>query len=137
MKHMVDKGTLPLTEENDDDWTRTWRRMNWRGRIAQADYGYAKNWRVSKWARAQGPDEIESALVSGFCGIVGRQGHCVPYLGLTIDQGKPYAAYANSWGTRWGDRGIGYDSYRVYRNLTLWLALEVVIPYYVGLPKLA
>lgn len=87
----------------------------------------AKLFRGSSFAIAEGPDEVASALLNGFLGIVGRQGHCIPYVYLdTFDSGGGFcAAYANSWGD-WGDEGFGYDSERIFGSVSLYVLLDVV-----------
>lgn len=92
--------------------------------------------RVAKFAKAQGQDEIESALLSDFLGIVGRSSHCINYCGLMFDGNDSFVPYDNSWGSDWGDDGIGYDSVRTYRNLTLYLILEVVVISSISVPNI-
>ena len=50
----------------------------------------------------------------------------MPYVVLAYDKGF-YAPYSNSWSAQWGDEGFGYDSQRTYRNLTLYLILDIVV----------
>lgn len=127
METIVEKGTLPLSSpENDDRFEHTWGLQDWSSRIPREAYSTARNFRVSKWGIARGKDEIESAMLNNLCGIVGRSRHCVPYVGLTWHRGGFYVPYANSWSFDWGDEGFGFDSERVYRNLSLYLILEVV-----------
>ena len=128
MKQIVNVGALPLdTPENNDKYDLTWGITDWSRRFPRGWEKHANQFRVSKWATARGTDEIESALLNDFTGIVGRSRHCVPYVGLTYDRNSPVVTYANSWSGNWGDEGIGYDSQRTYRNLTLYVILEVVV----------
>mgnify|MGYP003135063204 CR=1 FL=1 len=137
MKQIVSTGALPLsTLENDAKYDVTLDRLDYSGRIDRNWEEHAAPFRVSKWATARGSDEIESALLNNFCGIVGRSRHCVPFVGLTWRSNTPCAAYANSWSSNWGDQGIGYDTQRVYRNLTLYLILEVVVNEDLSFPEL-
>lgn len=126
-------GALPLnTPENKEKFELCWDIIDWSSRFPN---GWEQKCpcRVTKFAKAQGPDEIESALLHDFVGIVGRSSHCVPYVGLTYDRDDPIVPYANSWGN-WGDEGFGYDSKRVYGRLTLFLILEVAVPQYIPIP---
>ena len=128
MRQIVSVGALPLSNsQNDAKYPLTLDILDWRGRIPNDWEESAAPFRVSKWATARGSDEIESALLNGFTGIVGRSRHCVPYVGLTWAKNSPAAGYANSWSPRWGDEGMGFDTPRTYRNLTLYLILEVVV----------
>ena len=129
MNQIVEVGALPLdTDENRERFDLVWGITDWSKRFPAGWEKQANEFRVSKWATARGEDEIESALINGFCGIVGRSRHCVPYVYLDFDGNSPMACYANSWSANWGDDGFGYDSSRTYRNLTLYLVLEVVVP---------
>jgi hypothetical protein len=128
MKQIVKVGVLPLSNpENDAKCELTLDLLDWSGKIPRGWEKHANSFRVSKWATARGSDEIESALLNDFCGIVGRSRHCVPYVGLTWSKNSPVAAYANSWSESFGDRGFGYDSQRTYRALTLYVILEIVV----------
>ena len=127
MKQIVNVGALPLSNaENDAEFDLTWDIIDWSRRYPRGWQEHAAPFRVSKWATARGDDEIESAMLNDFCGIVGRSRHCVPYIGMTHSGRSPVIPYGNSWSKNWGDGGIGYDSQRVYRNLTLYLILEIV-----------
>lgn len=87
----------------------------------------AKLFHGTSFAIAEGPDAVASALLNGFLGILGRQSHCIPYAYLdTFDNGGGFcAAYPNSWGD-WGDEGFGYDSERIFGNVSLYVLLDVV-----------
>lgn len=129
MNQIVQVGALPLsTPENDQRFDLTWDRLDWNGRFPRGWEKHANEFRVTKWATAKGADEIESALLNGFTGIVGRSRHCVPYVYLDYNANDPVAIYANSWSSNWGDEGFGADSQRTYRSLTLYLPLEIVVP---------
>ena len=137
MRQIVKVGALPLAnEENNEQFDLTWGVVDWSTRFPSGWEEHAKSFRVSKWARARGSDEIESALLNGFCGIVGRSRHCVPYVGLSWSKNSPVAAYANSWSESFGELGIGYDSQRTYRALTLYVILEIVVNTNLEVPEL-
>jgi hypothetical protein len=85
----------------------------------------AQLFRGENFVVARGIDEIASALINGYCGIVGRNGHCVPFVFLDFSGEKPVCAYANSWRPTWGDEGFGYDSESLTRNMTCWILLDV------------
>lgn len=127
MNEIAKNGACPLaTDENEDKDFVTWALLNFNKRRPADTFKQALEFRVTKWCVARGADAIESALAQGFCGIVGRDRHCVPYTYLDFDsRGNPFAAYANSWSPQWGDAGFGYDSARVYDRLALYLAMEV------------
>lgn len=137
MRQIVSVGALPLANtENNAKYDLTLDLLNYSKRIPRDWEKHAAPFRVSKWATARGGDEIESALLNGFCGIVGRSRHCVPYVGLTWAKDSPAAGYANSWSSSWGDEGLALDSQRIYRNLTLYLILEVVVNDDLDIPEL-
>lgn len=136
MKQIVKTGVLPLdTPENRERFSLVWGLQDWSSRFPAGWTSHAQHFRVAKWAVARGADEIESALLNDLCGIVGRQQHCVPYVGLTYDGNAPYVPYANSWSSSWGDRGFGYDSRRIYDSLSLYLILEVVVDNQLHIPR--
>jgi len=136
MKRAANIGTLPMTgSENEDKFDLTWDRLAYRTDPPSGWEDKIQH-RVTKWATARGADEIESAMANNFCGIVGRSRHCVPYVGLKVEGRDAFVPYANSWSPSWGDDGIGYDSLRVYRNLTLYVILEVAVPSFMPIPEL-
>lgn len=92
--------------------------------------------RGQRFVVAQGIDMIASAMLNDFCGIVGRQGHSIPYVGLTFKGDNPLVPYANSWKSSWGDQGFGYDSESITRNITCWILLDVVTRPDLGIPEL-
>ena len=92
--------------------------------------------RVQTYAVARGEDAIESAMAQGLPGVYGRARHAISPMGLAIDSGKPFVPYDNSWGAGWGDGGIGYDSYSVYRNLYIYILLEITVTKVLVLPQL-
>jgi hypothetical protein len=60
-------------------------------------------------------------------GVVGRSRHAINYIYLTFDsRGNFMVCYSNSWSTSWGDKGFGFDSESVVRNLTLYVVLDIV-----------
>ena len=128
MSRLVNHGVLPMTTTaNTTRFNHTVERLGWK----QKPRGAGKTreqFIATKWAKAQGFDEIESALLSGFCGIWGRSRHCVPPCYLDYRGNDPVAAFPNSWSASWGDEGWGYDSKRVYSKLTLYLILEIQVP---------
>lgn len=129
MNEIAENGACPLaTDLNIDKGFTTWALLNFDRTRPTETFVQAKEFRVTKYAVARGEDAIESALAQGFCGIVGRERHCVPYTYLDFDsKGNPFAAYANSWDVTWGDQGFGYDSRRTYSQLSLYLAMEIKI----------
>ena len=134
MKRVSKVGTLPLSNpENDSRFDLTWNILDYRKK-PPSNYKEKIQHRVTKFGTARGGDEIESALANNFCGIVGRSRHCVPYFGLMYEGNDSFVPYANSWSSSWGDNGIGYDSFRTYRNLTLYVILEVAVPTFIQIP---
>lgn len=77
---------------------------------------------------AQGRDEIFSGLIQGYCGIVGRDQHCVPYTMLNWEKNDPTAEFPNSWTEDWGNQGFGEDTERILANMQVYFLLGVV-PY--------
>lgn len=122
----VTRGILPLdTEENEGKFDLTWGITDWSSRFPGDWEKTANKFRITKWARCYGEDEVMSAMLAGYTGVVGRDRHCVPYVYVDYDGYDPYIAYANSWSPQWGDRGFGYDSFRVFRQLNLYVIIEI------------
>jgi|TARA_Y100000310_G_scaffold333830_1_gene412196 hypothetical protein len=136
MKQIANVGALPLkNDKNDEEFDLTWGLLDWSKKFPRG-WKSKVPFRVAKWGKAQGEDEIDSALANGFCGIVGRSRHCVPYFGLYYEGNDSFAPFANSWGSNWGDKGVGYDSLRTRRNLVMYLILEVTVPPSLEIPNL-
>lgn len=134
----VIEGALPTdTAENKAKYAHTHPLRSWSTQLPNGWRETAKLFRGQNFAVARGLDEIGSALINGFCGIVGRQGHCIPYVYLDFSGTKPVCAYANSWDTDWNDAGFGYDSESVTRNITCWILLDVATRPELNVPELA
>jgi hypothetical protein len=127
MEAVADDGVLPLdTPENRDRYPATCGLLDYSIRTPPNAAPVRQLFRVTRWARCKGADEVMSALLAGFTGVVGRSRHCVPYCYPVHDGGSFYAAYANSWGD-WGDDGWGYDSQRTFDGLTFFVVLDVAV----------
>lgn len=122
----VIEGVLPAdTEENKAKYKHTHNFRNFSTPLPSGWQETGKLFRGEKFVVARGIDEIASALINGYCGIVGRNGHSVPFVFLDFSGDKPVCAYANSWRPTWGDEGFGYDSESLTRNMTCWILLDV------------
>ncbi len=69
----------------------------------------AKDFRVTQWFDVASFEGMVSALLSGFCVVYGRAGHCILAVKLVKEGGQWHIRYKNSWG-QWGDNGCGHDS---------------------------
>lgn len=122
----VIEGVLPAdTPENKAKYPHTHNFRNFSTPLPSGWQETAKLFRGQRFVVARGIDEIASALINGYCGIVGRSGHCIPYVYLDFNGDNPVCAYANSWTPQWKDEGFGYDSESVTRNITCWILLDV------------
>lgn len=122
----VIEGVLPAdTPENIARFKHTHNFRNFNTPLPSGWQETGKLFRGTKFVVARGIDEIFSALVNGYAGIVGRQGHSIPYVYGTFSGDKPLVAYANSWKPSWGDQGFGFDSENITRNITCWILLDV------------
>lgn len=137
MNAVVGKGALPAdTPENRAKYQHVHPYTGFSKRLPDGWEETGKLFRGSAFAVASGVDAVMSALLNGFCGIVGRSGHCVPYvLPEEYEAGGFCACYANSWGD-WGDEGFGYDSERVLRSIDCYVLLDVVTRPDLGLPTI-
>lgn len=78
--------------------------------------------KATTWYLINSFKSLVSALLSGLPVVVGRQGHCICYVGIVFDGGKIYALYVNSWDIDWGQPagvlsgGFGADSERLMRE---------------------
>lgn len=133
----VIEGVLPAdTEANKAKYKHTHNYRNFSTPLPSGWLETGKMFRGVSFVVARGIDMIASALLNGFCGIVGRQGHCIPYVYLDFNGNNPVAAYANSWRPSWGDEGFGYDSESITRNITCWILLDVVTRPELQVPEL-
>lgn len=123
------EGALPVdSPENKAKYAHTHPRTGFRTPLPSGWQQTAALFRGTNWAKCSGADEIMSALLNEFCGIVGRDGHCVPYvLPEQYENGGFCAGYANSWDSDWGDEGFGYDSERTMNRLTCYVLLDVCV----------
>lgn len=134
----VIEGALPTdTPENKAKYPHTHPLRSWSQQLPSGWRDTAKLFRGQNFVVARGADEIASALLNGFCGIVGRSGHCIPYVYLDFSGSTPAAAYANSWDTDWNDQGFGYDSERTFGSLSCWILLDVATRPDLNIPELA
>ena len=135
---LQDPGPLPLdTPANRAKYSVCFPGLEYRWKRPAGWENVAGMFRVRKAAKAQGAEMVASALLKGRCGIVGRSRHCVPYVYLDFEGNTPLASYANSWSGDWGDDGFGYDSERTFRDLVLYVILEVSFRPDIELPALA
>lgn len=133
----VIEGVLPAdTPENIAKYKHTHNFRNFSAPLPSGWLETGKLFRGQRFVVARGIDMIASAMLNGFCGIVGRQGHSIPYVGLTFKGDDPIVPYANSWRPDWGDQGFGYDSESVTRNITCWILLDVVTRPDLEIPEL-
>lgn len=69
---------------------------------------------------------IWTALANQFPVVVGREGHCIPYVRPTRSNGQRRAGYPNSWTLDWGQAlgdmrgGWGFDSPNQIRKSANW-----------------
>lgn len=121
----VIEGCLPTdTPENKAKYPHTHPLRDWTS-LPSGWQETGKLFRGHRFVVARGADEIFSALLNGFCGIVGRDGHCIPYCLPEFNGNLPVAGYPNSWTANWGDQGWGYDSERTFGSLSCWILLDV------------
>lgn len=124
---IVEEGALPDdSAENKARYAHTHPRTGFSKSLPSGWEQTAKLFRGSKWAQCNGKEEVASALLNGYVGIVGRSGHCIPYVYLDFSGNDPVACYANSWDVDWSDNGFGYDSVRTFSSVTLYVLLDVV-----------
>jgi hypothetical protein len=134
---LIETGPLPLdTTENRAKYAVCFPGLSYKWKRPAGWQNVAKLFRVTKAAKAQGTEMIASALLKKRCGIWGRKRHCVPPCYLDFDGNSPMVAYPNSWGA-WGDEGWGYDSESVFRDLVMYVILEVAFRPDIPLPALA
>jgi hypothetical protein len=133
----VTDGALPAPVPENSKWAfkhtmheREWNQMP----LGWLDTG--RMFHVTKWAKARGRDEIESALLNDKTGLVGRNSHSICYPTLCYDDGF-YVPYPNSWQESWGDNGWGFDSQRTYSNLVMYFIIDVAVRSDIVIPDLA
>jgi hypothetical protein len=138
IKEIRERGVLPVNSPvNIQNYRHTHPRTGFSRVLPNGWTETAKLFRASRVATCRGADEIFSALFGGFCGVVGRSRHAVPYVYPQYSGNTYYCVYANSWGSSWGSNGgFGFDSESVFRNLTMYVILDVVIRPEFSVPKL-
>jgi hypothetical protein len=126
IREATNNGILPVNSDvNRSRYDHTHPRTGFSVRLPTGWPTTGRLFRITKAAKAQGRDMIASALLSDRLGIVGRSRHAIPYAALAFRGNDPLAAYANSWGANWNDAGWGYDTERTFRNLVMYVILEV------------
>jgi hypothetical protein len=138
MRELRDRGVLPVnSSENIAKYGHTHPRTGFSRALPSNWTETGKLFRASKIATCRGMDEIASALLGGFVGVVGRSRHAINYIYLTFDsRGNFLVCYSNSWGAGWNNGGFGFDSESVVRNLTLYVVLDVVTRPDIFIPEL-
>lgn len=123
------KGLLPEdTAENRAKFAHTYSMDNFNQPVPPNWLDTGKFFAIAKIAKARGSDEICSGLLSRLCGITGRDGHCIPYLLLDFYKDDPYARGPNSWGKGWNARGWLEDPEKIFRDLTVYFIIDLVVP---------
>jgi hypothetical protein len=126
IREATTNGILPVNStENQARYQHTHPRTGFSVRLPTNYQETGRLFRITKAAKAQGRDMIASALLSDRIGIVGRSRHAIPYMALAFNGNNPLAAYSNSWSSTWNDGGWGYDTESTFRNLVMYVILEV------------
>ena len=137
MREIRDRGVLPVNiAENVQQYPHTHPDTGFSRSLPTGWTETARLFRASLVATCRGMDEIASALLGGFTGVVGRQRHAINYLYLTYSGNTFYVCYANSWGASWGQQGFGFDSERTANPLTMYAILDVVTRPDIVIPEL-
>lgn len=97
-----DMGIAPISV-----WPRS---KGWRQKPSDEAYEAAENYRIREFYDVTSINELVSCLLHGFLVVAGANGHAVYWI-EHIDESK--GRTVNSWGTDWGEGGIGvWCSYR-------------------------
>jgi hypothetical protein len=128
IKEIQERGVLPVNSAvNIQNYQHTHPRTGFSRTLPSGWTTTAKLFRASRVATCRGAEEIFSALMGGFCGVVGRSRHAIPYVYPQYSGNTFYCVYANSWGSSWGSNGgFGFDSERTFGSLTMYVILDVV-----------
>jgi hypothetical protein len=141
MREVSTRGILPVSSsENIARFQHTHPRTGFNRGLPSGWEATAKQFRASLVATCRGMDEIVSALISLYLGVVGRSRHAINYEGLVV-RGSPTTGdilirYHNSWGPTWSDQGFGYDTLRTADALTMYVILDVVTRPDIVIPEL-
>jgi len=141
MREISTRGILPVNStENRAKYSHTHPRTGFSTRLPSGWEATGSLFRASKVATCRGTDEIVSALISLYLGVVGRSRHAINYEGLTVNgsptTGDILVRYHNSWGPTWSDQGFGYDTLRTVDALTMYVILDVVTRPEIVIPEL-
>ena len=130
-------GVLPLrTSETSEEYSVTYPGLDYKWRRPSGWEKVAAKFKVTRWAKCSGAEEVASALLNGFPLVLGRSRHCIPYVYLDFNGNSPMAVYANSWSESWGDDGFGADSERTFGNVTCYAVLDLAIRPEIEIPEL-
>lgn len=125
MNAVKTEGALPVNSaDNTARFKHTHPRTGFGNPLPSGWQETGRLFRVLKSVTCRGTDQIISALLHGATGIVGRQGHAVPYCVPARNGNRYFAKYANSWGN-WGENGWGYDSESILSSITMLAIVEV------------
>ena len=130
-------GVLPVDSvTNKGRYPHTHPRTGFSVRLPSGWQETAKLFRATAVATCRGADEIVSASLGGFQGVVGRSRHAINYDFPAVRGGDVFMRYANSWGVGFSDAGFGYDSERVFSGLTMYVILDVAARPDVFIPEI-
>jgi len=141
MREISGNGILPVNSaENRNRYQHTHPRTGFSTRLPSGWEATGRLFRATRVATCRGIDEIVSAIISLFGGVVGRLRHAINYEGLVV-RGSPTTGdilirYHNSWGPTWSDEGFGYDTLRTADPLTMYVILDVVTRPDILIPEL-
>jgi hypothetical protein len=131
-------GPLPTnTPVNTANYQHTHPLRTWQ-RLPPGFEPTANMFRGGQFVVARGRDEIFSAMLNDFCGMVGRQGHAVPYVDAAWSEryGELLVPFANSYDQDWGDEGFGYDSRRIVDSMICYVLINTAVSPDLPIPNL-
>jgi hypothetical protein len=126
LKESSTRGILPLdTPENRARFAHVMPATGFGQSFPQGWTETAAKFRIVEWLVCRSVEELLSAGINGHPACVGRSGHSISYLRLTMRPGRLASLYVNSWGS-WGfgagymPSGFGADSESLIRSSSRW-----------------
>ena len=114
MRQLSQVGALPVdnAENRERFGDHVWPENQWSGNLPNGWQETAGLFKAFEWDEITAFEELMTALLQWKPVYYGRAGHAI-YGNRPLYRDSTFIVrYPNSWGTNWGDNGVGYDTER-------------------------